>query len=348
VRLDFEVRRNDLHEHRLVESSLPELAPGGALLRVDRFAFTANNITYAVLGDALQYWEFFPTEAGWGRIPVWGFADVVAAGDGGPPVGARVFGYLPMSTHLVVRPERVRLDGFTDASPHRAVLPAAYNWYRRVDTDPQYDQDEDGREALLRPLFITSFLIAEQLIDNECYGASTVVLSSASSKTALGTAFMLKDEPGLDVVALSSRRNAAFIDHLGFYSASVNYDDVATLPGETALYVDFSGDADVRRRVHERYGDGLRLSLLVGATHQHTEPPGELAGPAPVFFFAPDQIRKRGGLDDTVTAAWRRFVADAPRWLEVIEGNGAEDVAAVYLDVLDGRVEPSVGHVLSM
>jgi len=263
-------------------------------------------------------------------------------------VGARVFGYLPMSTHLVVRPERVRLDGFTDASPHRAVLPAAYNWYRRVDTDPQYDQDEDGREALLRPLFITSFLIAEQLIDNECYGASTVVLSSASSKTALGTAFMLKDEPGLDVVALSSRRNAAFIDHLGFYSASVNYDDVATLPGETALYVDFSGDADVRRRVHERYGDGLRLSLLVGATHQHTEPPGELAGPAPVFFFAPDQIRKRGGLDDTVTAAWRRFVADAPRWLEVIEGNGAEDVAAVYLDVLDGRVEPSVGHVLSM
>ena len=348
MKLDFEVNRNQLHEHRIVTAPLPDVAPGEALLRVDRFAFTANNITYAVLGDALQYWDFFPADEGWGRIPAWGFAEVVVAGDEGPPVGARVFGYVPMSTHLVVLPQRLRPDGFTDGSPHRAALPAAYNWYRRVDTDPLYNRAEDGLEALLQPLFVTSFLIAEQLVDNRFYGASTVVLSSASSKTALGTAFMLKDEPGVEVVALSSSRNAGFIDGLGFYRGSVNYDDVASLPGDAAVYVDFSGDADVRRRVHEHYHDHLQLSLLVGATHQHTDPPGNLSGPTPVFFFAPDQIRKRGGLDDTVTVAWRRFVADAPRWLDVVDGHGPEEVAAAFTDVLDGRVEPSVGHVLSL
>lgn len=159
---------------------------------------------------------------------------------------------------------------------------------------------------------------------------------------------MLKDQPGVEVVALSSRRHADFIEGLGFYRASVSYDDVGSLPGDSAIYVDFSGDADVRRRVHERYRDHVRLSLLVGATHQQIEPPGDLPGPTPVSFFAPDQIRKRGGLDDTVTDAWRGFVADAPRWLEVVDGSGAEGVAAAYTDVLDGRVEPSVGHVLAL
>ncbi len=146
----------------------------------------------------------------------------------------------------------------------------------------------------------------------------------------------------------SSRPQRRLHRRPGFYATSVNYDDVASLPEDAAVYVDFSGDADVRRGVHERYQDELRLSLLVGATHQHTQPPGDLPGPTPVFFFAPDQIRKRGGLDDTVTDAWRRFVADAPRWLEVVDGNGPEGVAAAYDDVLDGRVEPSVGHVLAL
>src|SRR3712207_7754442 len=40
------------------------------------------------------------------------------------------------------------------------------------------------RSLLLRPLFATSFLIAAHLRDHDHFGASAVVLSSASSKTA--------------------------------------------------------------------------------------------------------------------------------------------------------------------
>ena len=51
---DFIVARNDLQQCKLIETQLPDAAalPDDALLvKVDRFAFTANNITYAVLGD---------------------------------------------------------------------------------------------------------------------------------------------------------------------------------------------------------------------------------------------------------------------------------------------------------
>ena len=61
---DFVVARDDLQQCKVIETQLPNVAalPDDALLvKVTRFAFTANNITYAVLGDQLKYWQLFPT-----------------------------------------------------------------------------------------------------------------------------------------------------------------------------------------------------------------------------------------------------------------------------------------------
>src|SRR5215207_11619687 len=149
----LEVARADLHDTRVVERPVPALKDGEALLRVERFGLTANNITYAVLGDMLRYWEFFPTETGWGRIPVWGFAEVVASAADGVEPGVRVFGYLPMSTHLAVTPDRVGDAGFADAAAHRSALPPAYNTYRAVGADPVYDPEREDAEMLLLPLY---------------------------------------------------------------------------------------------------------------------------------------------------------------------------------------------------
>ena len=71
------VARSDLSETRRLTAPVPELAPGEALLKVEKVGLTANNVTYAVLGEAFRYWEFFPTEAGRGVVPHWGFAQVV-------------------------------------------------------------------------------------------------------------------------------------------------------------------------------------------------------------------------------------------------------------------------------
>ena len=114
--MDFEVDRTNLHECRIVDVEPPTLQPGQALLRVDVFALTSNNITYAAFGDALNYWGFFPARdaAEWGRVPVWGYASVLATTHDDVVEGTRVYGYLPMSTHLAVSPGRLDEGGFTD------------------------------------------------------------------------------------------------------------------------------------------------------------------------------------------------------------------------------------------
>ena len=177
--MDFEVNRADIHESRVVDEDPSDVAPGQALLRVDRFALTTNNITYAVMGDALKYWDFFPSADPdvWGRIPVWGFADVIDSADDDLASGTRVYGYLPTATHLVVTPGRVDPRGFVDAAPHRASLPGAYNGYRRVDTDASEDPAYEYHRMVLWPLFFTSFLIDDFLNDNaffrslDCFAA---------------------------------------------------------------------------------------------------------------------------------------------------------------------------------
>jgi Protein of unknown function (DUF2855) len=356
--MDFEVKRADLHECRAIDLEPSELAPGQVLLSVDAFALTANNITYAVMGDALRYWDFFPAheDPSWGRIPVWGFADVTATRHDDVAEGARVYGYLPMSTHLVVAPERVDLRGFTDAAPHRAHLPSTYNQYQRVDDDPSHDQRYEDHRMLLFPLFFTSFLIDDFLEDNAFFDAETVVISSASSKTSIGTAFQLEQRTGPEVLGLTSAGNADFVKGLGAYDQVVPYGEIGQLGETRAAFVDVAGDQAVRAAVHGAYGDRLTHSMMVGATHwdQPAAAAADLPGPAPSFFFAPDQIVKRSrdwgrtGLDDRVGEAWRRFVQFADGWLTIRHGSGPEAVEQAYLELLEGRTDPATGHVLSM
>src|SRR3954469_24799008 len=154
---DFLVKRSELRECRVAEAEPPAVGPGEALLQVDSFGLTANNVTYAVMGEAMSYWDFFPAEGGWGRVPMWGFAEVERSETEGVEVGTRVYGYLPPSSHLLVTPKSVNGNGFTDASPHRAALPSAYHRYLATGGHPFYSADSEDIQMLLRPLFFTSF-----------------------------------------------------------------------------------------------------------------------------------------------------------------------------------------------
>ena len=358
MKLDFEVAKDDLRSTRVVESAPPEPQDAQALLRVERFGFTANNVTYALLGKAVRYWDFFPAEPGWGRIPVWGFGEVVT-GVEGLEEGVRVFGYLPMSTHLTVTPGRIDSGGFVDATEHRASLPPAYNLYRRLEADPTYDAAHEDEQLLLKPLFFLSFSLDDFLAVNDCFGAGTVLISSASSKSALGTAFLLSRRD-VELVGLTSPRNVTSIDQLGVYDRVASYDEVAELPAGDAVYLDLSGNPEVRAAVHHHYGDRLRHSAAVGATHWDSgaswgeQGDGGLPGPSPTPFFAPDRVRARAkewgtaGLDARIAAGWKDFVAWCGTWLEVAHGAGPDAVESAYRDVLGGRTKPSTGHVLSM
>lgn len=354
--MDFIVKRDDLHECRAVDAPAVVPEPGQALLKISAFGLTSNNITYGVLGKGMSYWNFFPAGNGWGRIPVWGFADVAATKHNALEEGTRVFGYLPPSEHLVVTPDRVDARGFRDAAPHRTSLPAAYNRYVRVDADPLYEERYEDQQMLLQPLFSTAYLIDDFLDDNGFFGGRVVVLSSASSKTSLSTAFLLAGREGVDLIGLTSPKSVGFVESLGVYNRVIPYDAVESLPTSPTVYVDMAGDTDVRSAIHHHFGDALVHSSAVGATHwdQMGGAPGGLPGPIPTLFFAPERVGKRSrewGVDSLnirIADAWRPYVEWTTGWLKVVHGHGAQDVERAYLELLEGRSDPSIGHVLSM
>jgi hypothetical protein len=353
---DFLVKRGDLRECRVAESEAPAVGPGEALLRVDCFGLTANNVTYAVMGEAMSYWDFFPAEDGWGRIPVWGFAEVERSEADGVEPGTRVYGYLPPSSHLPVRPAGAGPQGFLDGSPHRAALPSAYHRYLSTAADPFYRAGTEAIQMLLRPLFFTSFLIDDQLDDEGLTGRGPIVISSASSKTAIAAAFLLAQRDGVELIGLTSARNAEFVEGLGTYGRVVPYEEIDSLEIGPATYVDIAGDGAVRRAVHSRFGDRLAYSMAVGITHWEGLGPGdgELPGPAPSFFFAPDRVVKRSedwgsaGLEQRVADAWHPFCEWIGSWLETVSGEGFDGVESAYLEVLEDGVDPNRAHVISL
>jgi hypothetical protein len=357
---DFLVRKDALHQTRIAAAPGVRdvvVEPGRILAAVDAFAFTANNVTYAVFGDAMQYWDFYPAPEGWGRIPVWGFADVVRSACVEIRAGERLFGYWPMSTWSVLEPVQVTPGGFHDATAHRQHLHALYNGYTRVAGDPGYDPAREDQQMLLRVLFLTSFLIDDFLADNDFFGARAVVIASASSKTALSLAYCLhaNRRGRVETIGLTSQRNRAFVEGLGCYDRVVTYDALASLPAATpTVFVDMAGDGGVVRDVHAHFGDALRYSCMVGGTHWDRVAMGqELPGVQPVLFFAPAQVAKRAGewgpaeLQRRMGAAWAAFLAPAARWIRVVHGRGPADIERVYQDVLAGRARPDEGHVLS-
>jgi hypothetical protein len=355
--MDFELRRTDLHQTRFLSTDAPSPEDGQALLRVESFGLTANNITYAVFGEAMRYWDFFPaSDSDWGKLNVWGYAHVEESRHPDLAPGTRVYGYLPCASHLVVVPDRINEKGFVDAAPHRAPLPSAYQGYRDVQTDPVYSADREAEHILFFPLFFTSFLIDDFLVDEAFFGADTILISSASSKTAIIAAYLLAKRDGIEVVGLTSASNSEFVKGLDIYDSVYLYDDVPELPGDRAVYVDVSGDGAVRSGVHSHYGDRLAHSAAVGMTHwtQMAQGTGHLDGPSPVLFFAPDRIKKRGSdwgtarLDNNVAEAWVPFAQWASEWLRVERISSEDDIQRAYLELLDGKGDPMVGTIADL
>ncbi|MDZ4372080.1 MAG: DUF2855 family protein [Phenylobacterium sp.] len=342
---DLLVDRGDLTKTTLAEAD-PDgpLSDGESLLAVESFALTANNVTYGAVGDQIGYWRFFPAPEGQGRIPVWGFATVVRSKAPDAPEGLRLFGYWPMSSHTVARLEK-RGEGYVDTSAHRAELPPTYNAYQVAPPT----QDDDWR-SLLRPLLMTSFLLDDQLSDAPL---KSLVLSSASSKTAMGLAWLARRR-GLQVVGLTSPAHLDLLGRTGLYDAVAAYDDAASLKvAGPAAYVDFAGRGAVTADVHTALGEALTISLGVGLTHWDamTAPRPNVPGVTPVFFFAPDRIRQRARdwgmaeLEGKFAAALNEFVAASP-WLKLRQHVGPAALQAIYADVVAGGVSPDEGHIV--
>ena len=374
--LDFLVQKDKLQNTDLRKTLQPPLADGQVRVRIDKFALTSNNITYAAFGDAMNYWAFFPVAraasqggVSWGRIPVWGFGDVVESSCPGVAEGERLYGYFPMSSSVVLQPARLSAESFSDGATHRSALHSVYNQYMRCSVDPFYTPQTEDIQALLRPLFTTAWLIDDFMADNNFFGAQqadgapggsgAVLLSSASSKTAYATAFALKQRKGIEVVGLTSPGNVAFCESLGCYHRVLTYDQLDKIAHDRpSVYVDFAGNAKLRHTIHTRFVN-LKYSCSIGGTHvENLGNAKDLPGPRAILFFAPAQIKKRAAewgpeeFRKRLIQAWFAFTAQACSaahpWITAQHHAGAAQVAAAYALVLGGQGDPQVGHMLSL
>ena len=343
----FEVGRADLSVTRVVEAKAGPPDEGEVLFEVEKFTFSANNVTYALLGESLRYWDIFPAEPGWGRIPVWGYLRVVSSGVTGVEVGQRAYGFCPMATHVTLRPDRIGRSTFSEGSPSRAGLSSVYSVYSWAGADPYEDA-----LLVLSPTFWLSFTLDDYLA-RHADQARTVVVTSASSKATIGLAHLLTRR-GVSVAGLTSRGRAAFVRSLPVYDQVLAYDEIESLPADAAAVVDFAGDARLRDRIDRHLGRRSEL-LIAGGTHGDAlalaaSPPTDRT----VVFSTPQVIpqlaREQGWavLDQRFRAALGNFAADASSWLEILRHRGLEGAAEVYQQVLSNAGSPAEAHLIEM
>jgi hypothetical protein len=355
----LQVQRKDFARSRIVESARPEPAEGQILVRIDKFALTANNVTYALSGDALGYWKFFPVEEPWGVVPVWGFGDVVASRHADVAEGERLWGYWPMASHVVLAPSKVSPRGFHEASPHREGLAGAYNFYARTDNEPAELKALEDRRAILFPLYATSYILSDYLADNAFFGAKDVLISSISSKTAMGLGRLLRaaGEGRPRVIGLTSPANVDYVKGLGVCDEVVTYAEIPGLDGErAAAFVDMAGRGDVVAAVHVRFGANLKASVAVGVTHWESQRFSNKLSPATphTFFFAPSQIAKRDkdwGPGEGMRRAQKAslgLMRDLSGALTVSHEFGAAAAQSAFTRLVAGAQSPQAGIIASL
>lgn len=357
----FQVDKSNLYDAQFITNESPanlNLGKKEVLLRIDSFAFTSNNVTYGVSGDAIGYWHFFPVDdENKGIIPCWGFATVVSSNNMDVKEGEQFYGFYPMSTHVKMLPTKHTDFGFVDGAEHRKALPSAYNYYYNTSSDQSLQAPFQHLQSLFRPLYITSFLINEFLIDSKYFDAKNVILTSASSKTALGLAFLLhagKSESNIKVLALTSSGNISFLEGLGYYDKVYAYQDIQNLPKESSIIVDFTGNHNVQLELQEYLDTDLVHNCLVGLVDWKNIR-GKTKLPAKgKFFFAPshaeNKIRTWGSAEfnKRISQSVAAFLTEAKDWLSVEVLKNNEDFLQLYKNMLDGDISPSIGYIAQL
>ena len=260
-----------------------------------------------------------------------------------------------MGSYLVVKPEHVTPRGFVDGADHRALLPQVYNQYQLATPDNGFAEGTLDHRMVFFPLFATGFVLDDYLKDNEYFGANSVILSSASSKTSFSLAFLLSEDRHCKVVGLTSAANRGFVERMGIYDEVVTYDDIESIDAsQRAAFIDMAGNDAVTARIHHHFGDHCVCSSGVGMTHWESRGGAsaeELPGAKRSMFFAPDQIQKRnrewGPLiyQQTMNDAWERFLGAVDDWVSLEHYEGADSMQQAYLEVLNGA-SPDKGVVV--
>jgi len=376
----------------VAKSLVPAVLPADhVLIKVERFGYSANNITYQALGEVphFRYFGFHEapdapesgvSSSAHGVTPVWGFGTVVASTHLAVRSGERVYGYFAPARFLALPISEVNPYTFVVSRPHFPQDRRPYNQITRCSADPLYDPSPDAEDLamLYRPLFWTSFWCEDWMNASQYRGgASRVLISSASAKTAFCLAYLVRKRgPMRQVVGLTSRKNAEFTKKLGLYDHVLEYDafesaDMMHEPLQKWIYIDIAGNETLNSRVL-RYFLDTKLDLVgavaLGLTNLS---PSSKSNSAEKWtkndfssqkasltfeqFFTPEWLaRRRKQLSvEQITRlqkeAWTGLMQDCRSWgVTIRRVYGADKVKMAYEEVVRGGFPPNQGFIWSM
>lgn len=340
------IKRDDLaNSQQELQLTTPDLGVDEIRVTIESLGLSANNISYAVTGDMLGYWAHFSVEDNWGVLPVWGFGRVSESNHASINVGERIFGFLPMASEVIFKPDSVSDICFSDTSAQRAGLHPWYTRCYRCGSDPLFSESRTDIQPIMWALFMTGWMMAEELSGK----VDCTYISSASSKTAISLAWALRNfDSNNRTVGLTSAGNREFVESLGVYSTVMTYDDITVDDSvTTAAYVDIAGNAQVTSDMHVALNERLFESVLIGGTHRApSATPLPMPGPAPRFFFIPDVAEQKAAdigfesYHNEFAEAWKPFADWASDWMAFEHGSGIDAIEEGYRANLTGGLPP--------
>ncbi|KAJ7506904.1 hypothetical protein B0H11DRAFT_2169905 [Mycena galericulata] len=271
----------------IASSAIPtDLPPNHVLIKVERFGFSANNVTYQALGEQphFRYYDFHPapdtqnvSAKTHGLVPVWGFGTIVASSHSKISPGERIYGYLAPCRYILVpvSPSDVNKHAFYVPRPHLPVDRRPYNQIIRCAADPEYTPTALGEDLtmLYRPLFWTAYWFEDWIFSLKYKGATAFLISSASAKTAFCVAYLIRKrrargeaDANVKIVGLTSKRNVAFTKGLSLYDEVAEYDSFPAALGRASekwVYVDVAGNDDLNKRLFAHFRDAQGSGELV-------------------------------------------------------------------------------------
>jgi hypothetical protein len=166
-------------------------------------------------------------------------------------------------------------------------------------------------------------------------------------------------------VGLTSAGNQAFTQGLGCYDQVLLYEDLHTLdPATPTLYVDFAGNAALRRNVHMHFGDALRLQQFhrrhaLGRAGQPVAACRARGRPSSLHRRRSRNAAPRHPKAGAGTAwrhasrrpgrpSWRSATQGGQAWVQIVSHQGADALQASYTALLNGKGDARHGLVHSL
>lgn len=334
-----------------------ELSSGAMLVHIERFGFSCNNLASAMAPGVASVWpQAFAAEGDNLLLPVWGIAQVVAANNAEYEVDDWIFGCFPMSRYCLLDPSVEPLDRYA-IGIDPLLNPSVENLPVLVNAGPE-SLNEVDLQIMLRPLLMAAFMVLEELTESQFWHCQQIIVSCASSKTAMGLSYFLQEyfhtATALErpaIIGLTSESKQEFVRTHGHYDRVESYENFRQLDQADTVLMDFSGNFKMQRMLMYYLKERLIHAYALGACHWGEQDAGEVITSCEYFSALDFYYQRQAGSSDLNTRfqqSWPGASAAFTEWLKPLAVNGPEGVRWVYEQILAGTSQPDVAYLCKL